>query len=118
MTDDDLHDMAGMLGDPEIMTYYPRPKTVAEALEWIEWNTARYLEHGHGLWIIETKSGQYVGDCGLTWQAVNERLELEVGYHLRSNMQGHGYASASEALRSADQRAHFASSCRRSDSGS
>ena len=32
-----------------------------------------YEEYGYGLWIIEAKSGQFVGDCGLTWQAVNDR---------------------------------------------
>ncbi|MEO6981993.1 MAG: GNAT family N-acetyltransferase [Edaphobacter sp.] len=97
MTDDDLSDMAGMLGDPEIMAYYPRPKTIDEAQAWIDWNTVNYNEHGYGLWIIETKSGEFVGDCGLTWQAVNERWELEVGYHVRSSMQRHGYATEAAA---------------------
>ena len=27
MTPADLDDMAALLGDPEVMTYYPRPKT-------------------------------------------------------------------------------------------
>ena len=97
MTDDDLDDMAAMLRDPEIMTFYPRPKSVEEAQAWIEWNKANYAEHGYGLWIIETTSGQFVGDCGLTWQVVNERLELEVGYHVRSTMQGNGYATEAAA---------------------
>jgi RimJ/RimL family protein N-acetyltransferase len=97
MTDDDLDDMAAMLGDPEVMTFYPRPKSITEAQAWIEWNKANYTEHGYGLWIIETTSGQFVGDCGLTWQAVNKRLELEVGYHVRSTMQGNGYATEAAA---------------------
>ena len=29
MSLDDLDDMALLLGDPEVMTYYPRPKTRA-----------------------------------------------------------------------------------------
>jgi RimJ/RimL family protein N-acetyltransferase len=97
MTDDDLDDMAGMLGDPEVMTYYPRPKSIAETRVWIDWNKANYEEYGYGLWIVETTSGQFVGDCGLTWQAVNGRLELEVGYHVRSAMQGRGYATEAAA---------------------
>ena len=97
MTDDDLDDMAGMLGDPEVMTFYPRPKSITEAQAWIDWNKANYTEHGYGLWIVETTSGQFVGDCGLTWQAVNDRLELEVGYHVRSTMQGNGYATEAAA---------------------
>ena len=54
MTDDDLDDMAAMLGNPEIMTFYPRPKSVEEAQAWINWNKANYAEHRYGLWIIET----------------------------------------------------------------
>lgn len=38
MTVDDLDDMAAMLGDPLVMRCYPRPKTRAEALDWIRWN--------------------------------------------------------------------------------
>ena len=38
MTDDDLDAMADLLGDPVVMTYYPAPKTRAEAQAWIEWN--------------------------------------------------------------------------------
>jgi RimJ/RimL family protein N-acetyltransferase len=97
MTDDDLEAMAGLLGDPEVMAYYPKPKSVEEAQAWIEWNKSNYEKHGFGLWIIETRSGQFVGDCGLTWQAVNGRAELEVGYHVRPQLQGRGYATEAAA---------------------
>ena len=93
MTADDLDDLAAMLGDASGMTYYPAPKTRSEAAGWIDWNVRNYAEHGYGLWIIETRTGDFVGDCGLTWQRVNGRLELEVGYHVRSADQGHGYAT-------------------------
>jgi RimJ/RimL family protein N-acetyltransferase len=93
MIDADLDDMAAMLGDSEVMEYYPRPKSREEAQEWIDWNKRNYLEHGYGLWIIETIAGEFVGDCGLTWQTVNGRPELEVGYHVRAEVQGRGYAT-------------------------
>jgi RimJ/RimL family protein N-acetyltransferase len=93
MTVDDLDKLAGLLGDPALMTYYPAPKTRLEARDWIEWNLRNYADHGYGLWIIETLDGDFVGDCGLTWQPVNGRLELEVGYHVRAAHQGHGLAT-------------------------
>ena len=93
MTDDDLEDMAAMLADPAVMKFYPRPKNREEAQAWINWNKSNYVEHGHGLWIIETKAGEFAGDCGLTWQVVNGRPELEVGYHVRAELQGRGYAT-------------------------
>jgi RimJ/RimL family protein N-acetyltransferase len=93
MTLDDLDDMAALLGDPAVMTYYPAPKSRAEAERWIRWNQANYAEHGFGLWIVETHDGEFVGDCGLTLQPVNGRLELEVGYHVRAALHGQGLAT-------------------------
>ncbi|MCF3139085.1 GNAT family N-acetyltransferase [Paenarthrobacter sp. AR 02] len=93
MTPDDLDAMSAMLGDRDVMTYYPAPKSRDEAAAWIEWNQANYAQHGYGLWIVETYAGDFVGDCGLTWQKVNGRSELEVGYHVRLDLQGRGYAT-------------------------
>ena len=42
MTPDDLDDMAALLGDPEVMRYYPHPKTRDEASAWISWNRQIY----------------------------------------------------------------------------
>ena len=33
----DLDSMAELLGDPEVMAFYPRPKTRDEAECWISW---------------------------------------------------------------------------------
>ena len=93
MTLADLDEMSSMLGDPAVMTYYLAPKTRDEAAAWIEWNQANYARDGFGLWIVETHDGGFVGDCGLTWQQVNGRAELEVGYHVRKDLQGRGYAT-------------------------
>lgn len=97
MTPADLDNMAALLGDPAVMTYYPAPKTRSEALGWIAWNEKNYAEHGHGLWIVESSDGTFLGDCGLTWQDVNGRPELEVGYHMRTGVQGRGYATEAAA---------------------
>ena len=50
-----------------------------------------------GLWIIETLEGGFLGDCGLTWQSVNGERRLEVGYHVRADQQGRGYATEAAA---------------------
>ena len=72
MTHDDLDDMAGLLGDPEVMRHYPRPKSRDEALAWIAWNQRLYREYGVGLWLVTLRdSGEFVGDCGLTPQQVD-----------------------------------------------
>ncbi|MEV1130089.1 GNAT family N-acetyltransferase [Agromyces sp. NPDC049794] len=97
MSGADLDDMAGLLGDPEVMQFYPAPKMRDQAGQWIEWNLRNYDECGHGLWIVETVDGEFVGDCGLTWQPVNGVRMLEVGYHVRSDLQGLGYATEAAA---------------------
>ncbi|WP_456505588.1 GNAT family N-acetyltransferase [Arthrobacter sp. UYCu723] len=97
MTSADLDSMSELLGDPAVMTYYPAPKSRDEAALWIAWNESNYAEHGYGLWIVETHDGMFLGDCGLTWQEVNGRSELEVGYHMRTDVQGRGYATEAAA---------------------
>jgi RimJ/RimL family protein N-acetyltransferase len=101
MTENDLDAMAEILGDPEVMAFYPRPKDRAEALDWIRWNRRLYEERGFGLWVIELReSGAFVGDCGLTPQEVNGTIEIEVGYHVRRAVQRRGYGTeAAEAAR-------------------
>ena len=97
MTTDDLDAMADLLGDPTVMTYYPAPKSRDDAAAWIEWNRANYAHWGYGLWIIETHDGEFVGDCGLTWQTVNDTRRLEVGYHVVTRWQGRGLATEAAA---------------------
>jgi RimJ/RimL family protein N-acetyltransferase len=98
MTSDDLDDMTRLLGDPEVMRHYPAPKSRDEALAWIEWNQRLYREHGFGLWIVSLRStGEFVGDCGLTPQKVEGVVDVEIGYHVRADLQGQGYATEAAA---------------------
>ncbi|EZP42238.1 Acetyltransferase, ribosomal protein N-acetylase [Micrococcus luteus] len=100
MADADLDHLAGLLGDPVVMRFYPAPRTRAEAAAWIAGNRRRYAQDGHGLWIIETHDdggSGFVGDCGLTWQEVNGEPRLEVGYHVRADLWGRGYATEAAA---------------------
>jgi RimJ/RimL family protein N-acetyltransferase len=97
MSLDDLDDMALLLGDPQVMTYYPRPKTREESAQWIYWNRGLYRTHGYGLWLLTTADGAFVGDCGLTPQVVDGVTELEVGYHVLPELQNRGYATEAAA---------------------
>ena len=98
MADTDLDDMAALLGDEDVMSYYPRPYSRAESQDWIAWNQRNYHDHGFGLWTLTLRStGEFVGDCGLTFQHVDGARELEVGYHVSGRMQGQGYATEAAA---------------------
>jgi len=98
MTADDIDDIAGLLGDPDVMRYYPRPKTREEARRWIDWNRGLYRDHGFGLWYMTlAQSGEFIGECGLTIQMVDGVPEVEVGYHVLPAHQGRGYATEAAA---------------------
>lgn len=69
---------------------------------WIQWTRSNYEMHGFGLWVVETHIGEFVGDCGLTMQEIEGEWFVEAGWHVRSPLQGQGYASeAAAAVRAA-----------------
>ena len=92
MTAGDLDDLAALLGDEDVMRYYPKPMTRDEAQSWIEWNQRLYRRHGFGLWAMLLRdTGEFAGDCGLTPQHVDGVDEIEVGYHVRGSLQGRAW---------------------------
>ncbi len=93
MDRDDLDAMAALLSDPEVMAFYPAPKTRQESTDWIANQRHRYEQDGHGLWLIESPDGEFLGDCGITWQSYNGIAVREVGYHLRVDRWGEGLAT-------------------------
>ncbi|MDR8412759.1 GNAT family N-acetyltransferase [Nonomuraea sp. 3-1Str] len=98
MTPDDLDDMAALLGDPEVMRYYPRTRTREEAGRWIEASLRSYAEHGHGLWLLTVReTGEFAGNCGLVRQTIEGEDFIEVGYLVPTALQGRGYATEAAA---------------------
>lgn len=98
MTSADLDHIAALFGDEEVMRYYPKPMTREEAHAWVAWNQRLYRRHGFGLWAMVLRdTGEFAGDCGLTPQYVDGIKEIEVGYHVRTCLQGRGYATEAAA---------------------
>jgi len=90
----DTDGLLPVLGDPEAMIYYPHPFSRDEVESFIDKQITRYAETGHGLWAVILKStGEVIGDCGLALQDVEDRKEIEVGYHLRRDHWHNGYAT-------------------------
>lgn len=93
MREDDFENVRRFLADPEVMYAYEHGFDDQEVRDWIANNQRRYREYGFGLWLmIDKKTGQSIGDCGITWQMVNETPVLEIGYHLEKEKWHHGYA--------------------------
>ncbi|MBI3934813.1 MAG: GNAT family N-acetyltransferase [Acidobacteria bacterium] len=82
-----------MFSDPYARRFYPEMADRSKARAWIEWNLHNYEQFGFGLWAVELKSsGSFIGDCGITFQEIEGKKELEIGYHVVYAARGNGYA--------------------------
>lgn len=99
ITDDDVTDLHRIYSDPECMQHYPSVKTWEETRQWFEELAVRsYSLHGFGLWaVVERETNVVIGDCGLTLQTTPLGREPEIGYHLRKEYWGKGYATEAAA---------------------
>jgi RimJ/RimL family protein N-acetyltransferase len=90
----DADALATVLGDPVAMQYYPSAFERKGVEEWIERNRERYQRDGYGLWAMLLKdSGELIGDCGCILQDVEGANHVEIGYHVRRDLWGRGYAT-------------------------
>ena len=93
MMDEDFCALYKVLADSDIMQHYPYAFDESRVRSWIERNIERYRGFGFGLWAVCLKAtGEMIGDCGLTMQLINGKIQPEIGYHIRADKQRNGYA--------------------------
>ncbi|EMZ39373.1 GMP synthase [glutamine-hydrolyzing] [Helicobacter bilis WiWa] len=69
----DLEDIESMLLDSEVMSAWGRALSKQEAKEWLDKQMQSYRKYGFGLFAVVEKSGnEIVGQCGITWQSVQD----------------------------------------------
>jgi RimJ/RimL family protein N-acetyltransferase len=96
LTFDHLDAFAAIFADAETMAAYGRTFTRDESRGWIERSLLRYDRDGFALFALErTEDGLYVGDCGPSIQVVDGVDEPEIGWHIRRDLWGRGYATES-----------------------
>ena len=70
-----------MMGDAEVMRFYPRPATERDVRDFINRMRTSYRDDGCGLWlVVDRESGEPLGRVGLLRQHVNGVDEFEIGY--------------------------------------
>ena len=84
--------LAAMLADPAVMRHFPHPMSRAESDGWLRRNLTRYDDDGTGLFAV-CRGDEWIGDCGLLLRRLDRVPVLELGYHLRRDTWGHGYAT-------------------------
>lgn len=94
MTKSDLPALRAILQDEEVMYAYEHAFSDDEVLQWLENQLRRYAEDGFGLWAaVLKKSGQMIGQCGLTYQDFSGKRVVEVGYLFQKAFWHKGYAA-------------------------
>ena len=90
-----------IVSDPETMQHYPAPFDEQRTKEWIVWNLENYERYGFGLWAVVLKgSGEFMGDCGITIQNIDNEMLPEIGYHIHKKYWRRGFAKeAARAVR-------------------
>jgi RimJ/RimL family protein N-acetyltransferase len=90
----DVEGLLAVLGDPVAMEFYPAALDRQGVEDWVARNMQRYQRDGHGLWAMVLRgSDELIGDCGCIMQEVEGKNEIEVGYHVRRDLWGNGYAT-------------------------
>lgn len=93
--DSDREPFAAMSRDPVVMATLGPLMTRAEADANVDSLVAHQVRHGHCFWAIERRAdAAFLGFCGLKVESQIPILEneLEIGWRLRSDAWGQGYA--------------------------
>jgi RimJ/RimL family protein N-acetyltransferase len=90
----DLDAFLPVVNDPVSMRFYPEPFDREKTRRWIEMVGERYERDGIGLLaVIERETGEMIGDCGPMLMETGHGTFVELGWHIRRDRQGLGFAT-------------------------
>jgi len=92
LTLDDTDALLAIWGDAETMRFYPAPLTREGMIARIAQQMERYASGTGLLGLVLKQTSELIGDCGPVWHEIDGVQELEVGYHVRRDHWGKGYA--------------------------
>jgi ribosomal-protein-alanine N-acetyltransferase len=94
MVPDDLDALHAVVSDPVSMRFYPKPFDREMTRQWIERAGERYTRDGYGLLaVVEKATGELIGDCGPMLMETKHGAFTELGWHIRRDRQGLGFAT-------------------------
>ena len=94
LTEEDFPKVFAILGDPEVMYAWEHGFSEEEAHEWLERTFKRYEEDGFGHYAVELRdTGEFVGMVGMIRETLGGKELLGIGWMLRKDCWGHGYAT-------------------------
>lgn len=98
MGEEDVGELAAMLQDDRVMWAWGGGFDEEGVREWLEKTLALYASCGLGYFLaVEKESGRVVGQASLMPCRIDEREAHEIGYMLRHDSQGRGWAREAAA---------------------
>ncbi len=94
LTHDDFDAVRKIHSDPEVMWVYGGVFSEDKTREFIQRNLDRYAKDGVAFFAITLMhTGELIGCGGIIMQETDQGIELEIGYQVRRDQQGNGYAT-------------------------
>lgn len=91
---DDLDKLAALYGDPAVLWWEPEPYSRERTAEALAHVLELYRTEGIAEFAVCLAStGEVIGDCGPVYRDVEGERLPELGWDLRSDHWGHGYAT-------------------------
>ncbi len=99
---EDLAVWTDFFADADSAKFFPlfiKPNPAEGAQLWIDKILQRYADKRYGLQVmLDKNTNEFLGQCGLLAQTVDDVLELEVGYSFLRKHCGKGYATEAAKL--------------------
>lgn len=94
----DLPAVAGIVTDPQVFWWLPRPLTDQEALRWLTEEIAEVTATGSGTYaVVRAADGVVIGGVALKPRQLADESVVELGYHLGRSWWSNGYATEAGA---------------------
>jgi RimJ/RimL family protein N-acetyltransferase len=76
-----------------VAAFNAEPNTAEETREFLDRKLEHWREHGFGIWMFRDEAGEFVGRCGIHRWKFEDLDDVELGYVVRSDLWGQGYAT-------------------------
>ena len=94
LNQNDFGALCKIMQDEETMYAYEGAFSDQEVRDWLDRQLSRYREYGFGLWaVVLKKTGEVIGQCGLTMQPWKNEEVLEIGYLFQRQFWHNGFAT-------------------------
>lgn len=88
-----LSDLVALHLDPDVSRYLGGVRSAEATAAYLAVNIAHWDRHGFGLWVLRTRSGEFVGRAGIRHVACDDANEIELAYTLKRSFWGQGLAT-------------------------